>query len=553
MTSTDLSAGFQSLTREVVDSFLQTVVILDDLAQMSPSARVVPESATTTPIGEPQFSEATGSPDFPRVAKPEDAPLDAEAVIGGFADIGSVCAVLNPGPDDEFQGRIVKAAHRADIVILDWKIHESYGGTTIDVMHEILEGDEQGRRLRLIVIYTAQSDFNTIFDQVRNEVEGFYEDDELIETPDFRLSKGPLNVVILAKQGTIGDSRPELKSQEVAESDLADRLSGEFALMIGGLIQNAAISGISAIRDNAHRILAKFEHGLDPAYLGHRLLLQNPPDAEDHLVEALGSEVASILEEHRPGAYADIDAIESWLTQRESEGLNLDDPFDFNGSQNSIEGWRTLLLRGANAPGATRPTGASNSKLSFQAAEPFAKNPETALRSNRRFAALLNLKTRYPGEPPRLSIGTLLREDDEDQYLLCLQPKCDSIRLSEATGFPFIRLILLEGLHLDSSGPSLQVVVEVARGQWRDLGIVPKPSELSIRSFEPEKDPPRGVVALEECPGVFYFEDSDCKRYLWVAQLKDEHALRVAGEVASALIRPGPNDAEWLRRAFGSP
>ena len=65
--------------------------------------------------------------------------MDADAVIGGFADIGSVCAVLNPAPGDEFRERTVKTARRADIVILDWKIHDSVGDAALEVMRDILQ------------------------------------------------------------------------------------------------------------------------------------------------------------------------------------------------------------------------------------------------------------------------------------------------------------------------------------------------------------------------------------------------------------------------------
>ena len=552
MTS-DAPTGFRSRTRDVVESFLRTVVLLDDLAVMSTSTSEPTGAAASAPLSVPDYPQSPTPKDDIRRRDPQGVRLDADAVIGGFADIGSVCAVLNPAPGDEFRERTVKTARRADIVILDWKIHESVGDAALDVMRDILLGDRQ--RLRLMAFYTGEPNLREIFNRIKDVATEFYEDDELLVIDDFRISKGPLHIVLLAKQGTLNDLQPELRNQEVAESQLADRLAHDFALMTGGLIRNCAIAGITAIRDNAHRILAKFEPSVDPAYLGHRLLLPHPPDTEDHLVEALGSELISVLEENRPGACADVDAIGSWLEQREHEGLGTFARYRFPKGQKAVDGWRDLLSRGIDDAKATLPIDVKKSELEKQATEPFAKDAEDALRSNRRLAALLRLKTRYPGRPPRLSIGSLLstREDDEDRYFLCLQPKCDSVRLPASTGFPLIPLIPLEDVEVKSQGTSLRLVLETSKDQWKDFGIKPKPSELSIRFFKPSSNPPGEVVATEMENGGFFFEDNEGRKYRWMAEMKDEHALGIAGEVASALARPGPNDAEWLRKAAGTP
>ena len=552
MSNEDAETVFRSLSREVVGAFLQTAVVLDDLAEMSSSFK---ESSAEFPSGsiEPPDYPVLPKPVGPTAAvDPQDVALDARAVIAGFADIGSVCAVVSPGPDGEFRERTVKAARRADIVILDWKIHESFGDTAMEVLQEILQHDH--RRLRLLAVYTAQPDLHTIFKRLQKELGSIYEDDELKAADGFRLSKGPLHVVVLAKKGAIDALDPEFKDQVVSEGELARRLADEFALMTGGLLRNTAIAGIAAIRDNAHRILAKFEQSLDSAYLGHRLLLHHPPEAEDHLVEALGSEVVSVLEGDRPGTHASVDAIESWLVMRKGQDLRLDEPFSFQGEENPIGGWRHLLTQGFEASEEPLTVITSKKDLRRRSTEPFATDATTAIQSNRRFAALLSLKTRYPGRAPRLSIGTLLstQDGDKNRYFLCLQPKCDSVRLSGWSGFPLIPLIPLSDVAVRSEGMSLQVVLETGQDEWEYFGIVLKPSELTIRCFKPDSDPPGEVVASEDDHGRLFFTDSEGTKYLWMSEMKDAHALDIAGEIASALTRPGPNDAEWLRRAYGT-
>ena len=111
---------------------------------------------------------------------------------------------------------------------------------------------------------------------------------------------------------------------------MAEKLADEFGSMTTGLLRTVALAGIATIRENAHKILARFDQTLDAAYLGHRILLPHPPDAEDHLVAALGSELLSVLEEDRPGTHAGIEAIERWLNR--AGGPDISEPFSFAGT-----------------------------------------------------------------------------------------------------------------------------------------------------------------------------------------------------------------------------
>ena len=552
----EASAEFQSQTRSVVESFLQTVVVLDDLAEMPQSPGLPAGEAESGGLIMPDYPKTTSPVDDTTGHDPRGVPLNAESLIDGFAEIGSVCAVLKANPNNGYQERTVRAARRADIVILDWTILESTGDEALGILREILQDDQGSGRLRLIAIYTGEPDLEGIYQRARDAISDFYEHEELREPGILRMSKGPLHVVVLAKAGVLNDAtQSEFGNLEVAEDGLADRLANEFAEMTGGLIRNAALAGIAGIRDNAHRILAKFDPTLDPAYLGHRLLLYHPRDAEDHLEEALVSEIASVLEEHRPGTRANGIAIKSWLDYRKAEGLELSKPLGVPGNQGAVSGWHSLLEQGLGVPGLPKPNGVSKSDFRRKATEPFAEDTEAAWRANRRFAALLTLKTRYPGQTPRLSIGTIVHtnEDGDDRYFLCLQPKCDSVRLSDCSGFPFIPLVPLTKAGEVSGGMSLRLAVEGELDQWEHFGIKGKPSELTVLFFQPGENPPGEVGALDDEYGHFFFESIDNKLYRWIAQMKDEHALRVAGEIAASLARPGPNDSEWLRAAFGSP
>ena len=527
---------------------MQNVVVLDDLVVMSGEGEERPGERPDTSLVSPDYRVPLAASDSGASPGRPDVRLHADTVINAFADLGMVCAVLKAASGSAFPERIAKAALRADIVVLDWQIHESAGDVALDVMRNILADDQNSHRLRLIAIYTGEPDLGAISRRIQESIQDFYVGEEIVVDGPSRITKGPARVVILAKEGTVGGHNPSPRHQVVAERDLAEKLADEFGSMTTGLLRTVALAGIATIRDNAHRVLARFDRHLDAGYLGHRLLLPHPPDAEDHLVAALGSELLSILEEDRPGAHADIRAIERWLNR--AGGPDISEPFSFPGHTSALDGWIGLLRQGISAKDVQLPD-CKVKVLKARVTEPFSDDPDAAIRSDYHFAALLNLKTRHPRQRPRLTIGAMLHAEGEDppQYLLCLQPKCDSIRLASASGFPFISLeMVLDG----DKTMSYLTAVEIQKGEWLRLGMIPKPSGLIMRSFCPGVNPPGEVLPTLEENGEFYFKDVKKRVYRWIAEMKEEHAFRVAGAVASELARPGPNDAEWIRRASKS-
>ena len=532
-------------SREVVESFLQNIVILDDVVIMSKQGQDWQEEVPETTLRSPQYPDKRDERDEGVTSERPGAPLNANTVTGAFADRGMACTVLTADQDSAFPARTVKVASRADMVVLDWKIADSDGDTTLELMKTILSDDQNANRLRLMAIYTGEPNLDNISSRVQDVLEGFYCSSRTTSVDRFRLSKGPVRIVILAKDGTIGDHASSLGYIQVAEENLADKLIDEFASMTSGLLRNVALAGIATIRQQSYRLLARFDDALDSAYLGHRMLLSHPPDAEGHLVEALASELLSILEQCRPGAHADIGAIERWLNVVDE--LDISQPFGFNSSVDPVHGWLGLLQQGVDAEDAELH-GLAKKQLRSRATEPFATDEAAARRADFHFAALLSLKTRYPGYRPRLAVGSILCVENQGNpgFLLCLQPKCDSTRLESVSRFSFVEL---KAVRDGDSKLSFLVAVETAEGEWRRLGVELNPVALMGLSFVPGVNPPGEVVATADESGMFHFVDANNTKYRWIAELKDEHAFRVVGAVTASLARPGPNDAEWLRRA----
>ena len=556
--------SFTSRSKDVVQRFLQSVVALDDLAWMGAEQATIEEEPTVL-TNEPNFGAgqsadtelsnvATSSmatdlghqiPDSAD-AHSDDAKrlsLDSKPLIGGFANLGLVCSVLNPSQAELEQGDIsgssvVKAARRADIVILDWMIGDSYGEVALEILQEIIKGDIGGPRLRLVAIYTGEPGLPGILARVQTFLDGFYYECQIKEPEPYVVSKGPIRVAIVPK--------PKSGATEItaiSEKDLADHLVNEFVAMTKGILRNVALEGLAALRDHVPKVLTKFDSSLDAAYIGHRVLLPNPADAEEHIVEALGAELLSILENSRPSDMASIDNIGAWLDEKlQAAEIDTESPTRISGVTGFLEMRLELVKNGIDK--VTDPEPGRN-KLRELAAAMFSKDAESARNSDLDFAVLLGLKTHYPATAPKLTLGTVLRRKGKSgdwRYLMCLQPKCDAIRLEGNTGFPFLRLSISD----DSS--RFGCVILSPEDDRVYLDVDETPSKLQVVSFTPNSGV-GGEVVASDGSGGFCFTDVKSHVYEWVAALKDEHALDVADKVAKKLARPGPNHSEWLRRA----
>ncbi len=117
-----------------------------------------------------------------------------------------------------------------------------------------------------------------------------------------------------------------------------------------------------------------------------------------------------------------------------------------------------------------------------------------------------------------------------------------SVRLQSATGFPLVRL------DKAAANKEFDLVVQDEGDQWVHLKIPARLACLIIVTFCPGSNPPGEVMASGES-GAYCFRSADGEDYRWIADMKDEHALKAAGNLAAALSRPGPNDSEWQRRS----
>ena len=525
-----------------VARFLQTVVVVDDKAHFEPqpvnlSSAVTPESGggdDKVPSGihanliPPQRDTAGSSED------PEN--LNAKTLVNEFAGEGIACAVLIPVPGDEIDTQITKVAELADIVILDWILDEDNGARASNLIRKILEGENGLDRLRLIAIYTGERDLRGVADKAAKALSERYGEDP--DRPSgFVAQNNPVRLVVFGKQHTqVPSEDPELSERIVEPSALPKRLIREFAEMTTGLLSNVAIAALTEVRFQTQKLLNNFSHALDPAYLGHRLLLPNPSEAEDQVVAMLVAEIFSILEEGDVAKQAGVDSILAWIEEmKANESLRLS-----HLSMTSQDVLTGLLEKGIDDVKEANLGGWKWEKVTHA----FTSKDCRADRSNRQFARMMHVKTRYGGHPPSLTLGTILFSTEEQgaTYWISLLPKCDSVRIKETRAFPLIPLMCIKDQRSDFE------IVVLHQDSWILLSVPHKPSEMRMFSFDPT-DTTKGQVTATRSGSSWSVTSVDSHSFEWVAELKDEHSQKIANEFASSFSRVGVNESEWVRRS----
>ena len=564
MTNVAQEKTFEDRTRKAAMEFLRNVLLVDDLIGEAPSPHAK-ESQEPVVSPSPGDAEVDVSVDENRSAG-EARNLDSGTLVRSFAKLGILCAPLVPDIDEAegdsaFVEGIAQAAERADILVLDWwmRTQQDWEETQLSekVLGRVLKGDEDaGGKLRLVTIYTAEPRIDCILGKVRAVLEGFYQDHATSEgstasRPGAQwISRGPIRVVVVNK-GNSSNS-----SESVTEAELANFSVDEYASITRGLLRHVALQGLTVLRERAHQVLATFDPVMDPAYLCHRALVTSDTWDEGSVVETLGAELQSILEERFEGAEVPWELVDGWLTDIAGGSLQKVPGLDKWKSSN-LEAWQVLLEKGASHSRQDSSKNLQNFIKGLRSDATKALIPDKddvcdkeltrmARTANFRFASLMQNKNVYRKNPPILTLGTVLHSSSGEKYLLCLQPKCDSVRLESETPFPLLDLALRE------ESEQYDLVIRDGKDddgndKWVCLAVQPRTRNLVLPAFQP--DPGRRVVsaAATAQEGKYLFWDTKCIPYRWVGMIKDEHALKVAGRFASNIARPGPNDSEWLR------
>jgi hypothetical protein len=320
--------------------------------------------------------------------------------------------------------------------------------------------------------------------------------------------------------------------------------------MTTGLVSNVALASLGAVRRNTSKLLRQFSRGLDPAFLAHRFMIENPSDTEDHLVNLIAQELHDILEEAGVANEASIPAIEARLASGEFSKLMLSTLPD----EVIIDLANTVAIL-KNGLGVVSLEGLSKTKQKeilekglhkVQLSKKFTLKGLDVSVSDEGFAYLTTMRSQYKQVQPMLTQGTVVKvvgNRGGSEYLVCVQARCDSVRIKKPRGYPFLPL-----RPVAPNGDKFDVILKEGDEYRRLLlGENPKPYELRLIPFSAADLKTVKAKRLDNPDPNYYFTDEDGISYQWMGEFRFAHAQRLSNRFGAALSRVGVDESEWLR------
>ena len=548
--------NFLDISKQVVESFIQSVVAVDDRMQFDTR----PILQVATELEEPDeevFGVINDSTDSTALTVDQEHNLYYQDLSSAFANKGIVCSGFKPVGDSETTiSSIVASSRNADVTILDWQMDDAQKAGTLATaaIREIIESDiKEGGRLRLITIYTAD-DLPTVLEALKNSLNerGALISEEHICFHDDILKFCKIDVI----------------SKENTELELTEQVVISFTHLTAGLLSNAALSAITDLRNRTHNILYKFNKNLDPAYLSHVLGLISSPDmreqahevAFDYAVELLSEEIKSELQTSKiVKTSLSRDTLSLWpehvnhansneyfaLKIGTSESVKFGSERMSSLLTTSSEEQLLQVLNEGPALGLdeNRPPidvfKKENIELSVDNKAATTHHLElSAIQCVRR-----DLKTNG-SHTPVMKQGTIIK--DGSKFYVCIQPLCDSVRLNENTNFTFLRISKVR-----AGKPFSHVVRGNGGSEHLRLCIQPSSKRLNVFNFAPCGDTKVIKASLDQHKLIFN-EVVSGRNFEWCGEFKQAVAQEIVNSVSASLARVGFDSFEWLRMKAGS-
>jgi len=537
----------------------QSLVIVDDWSFIDESREPELSGDIVTPPERPAIDDAPSPEELPSAREPEAADdnsvserFETKKVIDAFASKGIVCAVLGPKQEelDSLYSTIPKLAAISDVLIFDWSLGDA-GLHTRELIKNLVHNDEDNKdRLRLIVIYTIESKILDILDDMEREIKELPEAPSITKNQaEYSLHTGSTKIVILLKQeAKIPLENPELISRQIPFDELANRVIYEFTEMTHGLIPDITLQSMTEIRKHTSKILKHFNSELDVPYLAHRALLDDPIDAEEHIVELISTDLAAMLEEANVRQHVNIERLIEWLNLKEM----VNPVFPFTKGDGSViqltkEQVITMLRDGISKT----DLGLTSREKERQAKNPqeimlsqvFSGSTTTGTMAEEVFAHMTAFRTFFGARMPILTLGTVIK-DEESNYLVCIQPRCDCVRIDRATCFLFLPIeVALEASAFDL----------IIRDNGSYVRTKIKKKVASVIQIIFTGDVNRMVTARAEAEQYYFIAEPPnteerAKWYQWIGELRLERAISLSNDFAAELARVGFTESEWLRR-----
>jgi len=532
-------------------SFIQTAVFVDDRiyqrgssGEDEPKKVIVPRSRKKSSRRAPAESDqsAIGS----AAVLEEDPAPDSYDIVNSFAKKQIVCSLYQPKRTAKVSpaSDIFPLCRAADVVIVDWDLFGDKGERARELIDGLIAQAVRDvpEQLRLILVYTQDANLfgvaGEIYDKVYPSIGDSFQ--PVPEEGGLAFHTENSRIAVLGKPGRArADTDPR---HIVDESDLADVAVREFAKLASGILHAATLLGLAEIRKNSRKILSRFSSELDPAFLTHLAMCAPEEDASSHVIPLLVSEIEAVLEDALPRPLVPGNLLKDWCSNVWVPGDHLEQLFGQNGLnyQKIAEDICVKGFKGARENNNAVPN-PNDAKKTRKAAKILLPTSESD--ANHRFSHLMASRTFYGDGQRVLKLGSIVHDNDHDQYLLCIQPICDSVRLKEPRVFVFVQMSRSE---VDAGGAVSHVILK-SDDPVIELIYQPKSYFCFAATFTPDATS-QEVIAEKDLDGHLHFKDSEGRIYFWIDQLRTSHAQRAVERFASDLSRVGLTESEWLRR-----
>ncbi|WP_315079574.1 response regulator receiver domain [Acinetobacter guillouiae] len=552
------SQNFFEVSRSIAEKFIQSVVAVDDKitfggsqnnALEEPSQVVVPPQDLSG-LGEIAHEQAS-SVISESTDNHDDNELNYQELSEGFAEKSILCTALKTfnGVDGEEKtiNATLNLAKKADITILDWQMEDSeirHGEIAKGVIGQLLTHDVNNNgRLRLILIYTSADIGDVVTKLVRrlNDYEPQAKNENSIIFPNESLKLCRIFVIN--------------KTENIQQ--LVDTSIQKFTEMTCGLLSNATLAAITEIRDKTHHHLYKFNSKLDTAYISHVIGLISSPEmresahevAFDYAVDLISEELKSDLQTSKYLKDSlTSDTLKKWPLYKNPENQNKHsitvgekEPVVFNNERMqkilSVKTDEELLAILEESP-AFPKIGKKNRFDSFRDSYIQFKFTDEDNRNEHLQLSAIECLRRDPLKinsdfEPVLKQGTVIRKDDT--YFVCIQPICDSVRLTCATSFLFLKSEKLDDTNFSH-------VIRHGEG-YKCLRFKSTSRFVSLIEFTPSSKMIRATK--QDTINVFHSTNGDI--YEWCGELKQAIYQELVNAVSASIARVGFDSFEWLR------
>ena len=165
---------------------------------------------------------------------------------------------------------------------------------------------------------------------------------------------------------------------------------------------------------------------------------------------------------------------------------------------------------------------------------------EFPIEADVKFAILMSCEYSYSEKSPMLKSGTVV-SDQSGTYYICIQPPCDCIRIDDKRPFIFAPLENTGG----AKDKNFNLVC-ILKNKIQYLRYIYKSYKIKSVIFSPSQQ--NGSVYAQKSGKAWNFISVDNKKFKWIMQLKEVHALRAIQEYSVNLSRIGLTESDWLRR-----